>query len=81
MAGRRYRSNRRGGSASRRYGGTGHGPRQGFIFLCLIGGVVFVFGLVVVVVVITSGSAPRSESRIVAGGRTNRPVFSRLDSP
>ena len=81
MAGRRYRSNRRGGSASRRYGGAGHGPRQGFIFLCLIGGVVFVFGLVVVVVVSTSGSAPRSESRIVAGGRTNRPVFSRLDSP
>ena len=73
--------NRRGGSASRRYGGAGRGSKQGFLFLCLIGGVVFVFGLVVVVVVSTSGSAPRSESRIVAGGRTNRPVFSRLDSP
>ncbi len=81
MAGRRYRSNRRGGSASRRYGGAGRGSSQGVLFLCLIGGVVFVFGLGVVVVVSTSGSAPRPESRIVDGGRTNRPVFSRLDSP
>ena len=81
MAGRRHRLNRRGGSASRRYGGAGRGSKQGFLFLCLIGGVVFVFGLVVVVVVSTSGSAPRSESRIVADGSTNRPVFSRLDSP
>ena len=51
------------------------------MFLCVVGGVIFIFGLVIVVVVSTSGSAPRPESFIADGGRGDRPAFSRLDFP
>ncbi|MDE0739447.1 MAG: hypothetical protein OSB83_09565 [Planctomycetota bacterium] len=72
---RRISSNRRG----RSYGRPGRRSGDKTLVLCLVGAVVFVFVLVIFVVVGTKSPDPRPQERLAGAGRTNRPVFRRLD--
>ena len=74
---RRISSNRRG----RSYGRPGRRSGDKTLVLCLVGAVVFVFVLVIFVVVGTKSPDPRPQERLAGAGRTNRPVFRRLDPP
>ena len=74
---RRISSNRRG----RSYGRPGRSSGDKTLVLCLVGAVVFVFGLVIFVVVGTKSPGSRPQERLAGAGRTNRPVFRRLEPP
>ena len=74
---RRISSNRRG----RSYGRPGRSSGDKTLVLCLVGAVVFVFVLFIFVVVGINSPAPRSQERLAGAGRTNRPLFRRLDPP
>ncbi|MFP6737679.1 MAG: hypothetical protein VCD34_02945 [Planctomycetota bacterium] len=75
---KRYGSRR---PVSRRYGAARGGSGDKTLFYCIIGGVIFVFGLFSFVVVNSTGSDPESVGTLAGNESDTAPKFRRLGPP
>ena len=77
MAARKRYGTRR--PVSRRHGAARGGSGDKTLFYCIIGGVIFVFGLFLFVVVNSTGSDPQPVGSLAGNGSDTAPKFRRLD--